>query len=100
MFQADSEQLEKMAQIFYEQSDVLREIMQALNAAADSLRGGAWIGLGANKFFDMFDSSIIPNLQKGIDGMETSGEQANKIAQHINEGVEYILSKTRAAGKF
>lgn len=100
MFQADSDQLQKMAQIFYEQADVLKEIMQALSAAADNLRGGAWIGLGATKFFDVFDSSVVPNLQKGIDGMETSGEQANKIAQHVNEGVEFILSKTRGAAKF
>jgi WXG100 family type VII secretion target len=95
MFQADSEKLEQIAQLFYAQADAVRDMIQLLSAKADVLRGGAWIGLGADTFFDLLDSQVFPNLQKGIDGLETSGDQAKKIAQHIDEGIEYILSKTR-----
>jgi WXG100 family type VII secretion target len=96
LFQANSEVLQEVAQMFTEQADALREALQQFTTTADDIRDHAWIGLGANTFFDEFDTVLVPQAKQVITNLEKSAEGINKVAQAIEDGIAHILAVAKA----
>jgi WXG100 family type VII secretion target len=96
LFQANSEVLQEVAQMFTQQADALRETLQRFTATAEDIRDHAWIGLGANTFFDEFDTVLVPQAEQIITNLESSAERINKVAQTIEDGISHILAMAKA----
>ena len=96
LFQANSEVLQEVAQMFTQQADALRETLQRFTATAEDIRDHAWIGLGANTFFDEFDTVLVPQAEQIITNLESSAEKINKVAQTIEDGISHILAMAKA----
>jgi WXG100 family type VII secretion target len=95
IFQADSDQLREIAQIFQEQADCIEDILRDLVLKTDNLRGYGWVGLGADAYYDLFDDRIKPSLESLIRFLEGSNTEAIKVAERVEEGEAHILSMTR-----
>lgn len=96
LFQADSETLQEVAQLFRQQADALGDALEGFVAVAENMRGHSWIGLGADKFFDEMDTLLVPEAKQTVERLMNSADGIDKIAQTIEDGISRILSVARA----
>jgi WXG100 family type VII secretion target len=96
LFQADSDTLQEVAQLFRQQADALGEALESFVAVAENMRGHGWIGLGADKFFDEMDTLMVPEAKKTVDNLLGSADGIDKVAQTIEDGISRILSVAKA----
>ncbi|MCD4686784.1 MAG: WXG100 family type VII secretion target [Anaerolineae bacterium] len=96
LFQANSEVLQEVSQLFRQQADALGESLERFMATAENMRGHAWIGLGAEAFFDELDTLLAPEARKIVENLLTSADGVDKVAQTIEDGIARILSVAKS----
>lgn len=96
LFQANSEVLQEVSQLFRQQADALNEALESFMATAEDMRGHGWLGLGAEAFYDEFDTLLVPEAKKIMENLQGSAERVDKIAQVIEDGIARILSVAKA----
>jgi WXG100 family type VII secretion target len=95
IFQANSEQLEQCAQMFRQESDRMTQTLNELKNLAEGIRGVEWIGLGANTFFDVFDTTIEPSFKRIIEFMDAGDQHLTALAKQVDDSFQMILSRAR-----
>ncbi len=96
LFQADSEALQEVVQIFQAEMEYLEQSLQSFQGVAENIRGYGWIGLGAEKFFDEYNSELVPQANKIIQKLEGITNQVAKVARLIETVTDRILSVAKS----
>jgi WXG100 family type VII secretion target len=98
---ADYDGLKQIAQRFGQEAQETIRTVRNLEQAANTLRQGDWIGEGANKFYEEFDSAIVPSLKRLQSALDNAGQTTKKIADVIRQAEELaarLLGAMAAAG--
>jgi WXG100 family type VII secretion target len=62
----DYASLAQIAQGFGREANNSRQSLQRITSKPDVLRGGDWVGTGADKFYQEMDSSVLPAQKRLI----------------------------------
>lgn len=87
---ADHHSLSQVAQSFNKTADTNQKLVQQLKSKLDTLRGGDWIGKGADTFYAEMDSQILPSLQRLIKALHNSARVTTKISQLMQQADEDV----------
>jgi WXG100 family type VII secretion target len=96
LFQANSDTLKEVADLFRNQSELMREALQNFTSVAEDMRGYGWIGLGADTFYDQYDTELVPEAEKLIQNLENAAAGVDSIVNTIEDGIQLILAKAKA----
>lgn len=78
---ADYNQLNQIANVFNQQSDAIQGMTNNLKSCVEQLRGRDWVGKGADKFINEWDSSVLPTLTRLQRALSQASSTTKKIAQ-------------------
>ncbi|MBX3062938.1 MAG: WXG100 family type VII secretion target [Anaerolineae bacterium] len=92
LFQADGEQLQQIGATFDQLAAEVDEKRANLEAKLAPLRDGGWIGVGADRFFDVMENEILPKLKQLHDYFEQSAQTANTGHKTIEEQFHRVIS--------
>jgi len=62
-----------------EKAQAVEQLFQEVSGQMDVLRGGAWVGDNANKFFQEMENTVFPALNKLRDAFARLSEDGQKI---------------------
>jgi WXG100 family type VII secretion target len=74
--------------IFSQQGNAARQTLGRIKSQVDNLRGGAWVGRGANAFYSEMDSLVFPALKAladAMDGGKTILGKASKVMHQAED---------------
>ena len=86
--QADDEQLNGIAQRFDDQSSQVLATLAKVQSQMEVLRGGAWIGPNADKFYQIMDSDWIPALDRLGKALAEGASVTRQIQKIIKDADE------------
>jgi len=90
--QIQYDDMDNIAKMFDTYADNTQEMIQKLDHCKGSLQGGGWKGVGAEKFYDEYDSEVMPKLKLLQQGYETAGAQVKRMSQMFQDAEQRILS--------
>lgn len=92
--------LTQIAQNFGQQAQVTRQTLRKINQKVDVLRAGDWVGVGATKFYNEMDSTILPAVQRLAGALERAQQATQKISDimHRTEDECAALFRTGSSG--
>jgi WXG100 family type VII secretion target len=85
---ADYDSLRQIAQRFGQLAEETRTTLRNLEQAANTLKQGDWIGEGARKFYDEFDSTVLPSLKRLQSALENAGQATKKMDDVMRQAEE------------
>ncbi|MBX3083910.1 MAG: WXG100 family type VII secretion target [Anaerolineae bacterium] len=83
--QCNYEDMEKICQQFIRESDETEGTIRILKQGVEELRGGGWLGVGANAFYAEMDDHVFPNLDKLVKALQTTESQARQAIAKLHE---------------
>jgi len=95
---ADYESLNQIAQRFGQQAESTRKTVRSLEQAVNTLRQGDWIGKGASKFYDEFDSAILPSMKRLQSALESAGQTTKNVGAVVRQAEELAARLFGASG--
>lgn len=75
------DQMQNITSIFEDHSQRAQSLLQKINAQVETLRGGAWIGVNADKFYREMDNDMMVSLQRLIKAFDESAQTTARIEQ-------------------
>ena len=87
MIQIDYEQMSTLRNVFVSQAERVRDMGQRLQRGVETLRAGAFVGLGANAFYTEMDNDVLPGLQRLIEALYETSNVLQEICI-VFEGAE------------
>lgn len=82
---ADHDALKQIAQSFASNAQTIEQTTQSLKGNLDTLRGGDWVGKGADKFYAEMDSSVLPTYKRLSKSLNTASTVTKKISQIMKQ---------------
>lgn len=79
---------DNMAQIaakFSEESNQTQQLMQAVKGLVDQLQGGAWIGVGAEAFFQEMEELVMPGMDRLKNTLADAGSASKRISDALKQ---------------
>jgi len=76
--QCDYDQLNGIVQRFNDASESARNTYDKVSAQMEVLRGGAWIGPNADKFYEIMDNDWLPAMDRLTKSMEKAAEPSTR----------------------
>lgn len=95
---ADYDSLKQIAQRFGQQAEETRKTLRNLEQAVNTLRQGDWIGEGASKFYNEFDSAVLPSLKRLQSALENAGQTTKKMDDVMRQAEELAARLLGAIG--
>jgi WXG100 family type VII secretion target len=89
---SDRDQLKQIQDLFNSDAEKVEGFSRDLMGKMDTLKGGDWIGEGANQFYQEMDSQVIPHLNKLRDALAEAAKTTGQISQ-LMQDVEDRSSK-------
>lgn len=83
--QCDYDQLNGIVQRFNDTSESARNTLDKVSAQMEVLRGGAWIGPNADKFYEIMDNDWIPAMDRLVKAMEKAAEVVDQVQKIIKD---------------
>ncbi len=87
-FRADYAGLQDIAKQFQNQSDAVRSTHQNLKSNVDQLRGKDWVGKGADKFTQEWDSAVEPMVKRLMNALDEASKITKQISQIAKQAEE------------
>jgi len=84
------EMMKKFSNSFQGQAAATQQTIQKLSKVIEQLRGGDWIGEGANQFYNEMDSEVIPALKR-LQSAMTEGDKVSKEIEKIQHETESMI---------
>jgi WXG100 family type VII secretion target len=81
------EMMKKFQNSFKGQEAATQQSIQKITKVVEELRGGEWIGEGANKFLSDMDSTYFPAMKRLQNAM-TEGDRVTKEIEKIQHDTE------------
>jgi len=82
--------MKKFSNSFQGQGAATQQTIQKLSKVIEQLRGGDWIGEGANQFYNEMDSEVIPALKR-LQSAMTEGDKVSKEIEKIQHETESMI---------
>lgn len=83
--QCDYDQLNGIVQRFNDASESARNTYDKVSAQMEVLRGGAWIGPNADKFYEIMDNDWLPAMDRLTKSMEKAAEAVDQVQKIIKD---------------
>lgn len=88
LIQADYEQLGLISKAFEQQADHAQKMKAFLTHHIETLRKGAWIGVGANAFYAEMDNDLMPALGRLVEALACASDVVRGIGGALQESEE------------
>jgi len=82
---SDYGELTKISKQFKGASESASGARGNLKSRMDKLRGGDWVGKGADKFYTEMDSSVFPTFTRLVNAMDKASSISDKIAKIMKQ---------------
>lgn len=92
--EANYETLENVSNIFNQNHEVLKSMLQNVRSTMETLRSEGWIGRGSDAFYSEMTDEVLPMVQRLVEAMEEASSATRRIASTIEE------AEDRASGFF
>ncbi len=86
------ESLERIRNSFAQQGQDVQTMTQKIKSQVDALRGGGWMGQGANAFYGEMDNDIFPALER----LRKALEEADRVVAAIMAEFRNAEEETRS----
>jgi WXG100 family type VII secretion target len=90
LFRVDYEAIKKFQSSFRGQETSVQQTTQKLSRVVEQLRGGDWIGEGANAFFQEWDGEVLPAMKRLQKAM-SEGDRVSKEIERLQLEAETSL---------
>lgn len=90
------EDVDTIARQFINESNDTEGTVRVLKQAVEALRGGGWLGEGANAFYDEMDSFVFPNLDKLVNALNTTEQKIREAVAKMHEMEDQQSNKFKA----
>jgi WXG100 family type VII secretion target len=96
---ANYDELAKVAGVFDQQAALTESVLEDLCRQLETLRGGDWLGQGANAFYAEMDSQVVPTLGRLSRALGQAADTARQISQSVQEAENQaaVVFKSNAA---
>jgi len=81
--QANYDQLAQIAARFSQEANQTQQLFQAVRALVEQLEGGAWIGVGAQAFFQEMHELMYPALNRLGSSLGDAGSATKRISEAL-----------------
>lgn len=88
IIQINYEAVQKIAGRFEDNAERMRALSEALRGGVDNLRGGGWIGRGADAFYREMDQLVLPTLVNLQQALTTTSSTLDTITQQFRQSEE------------
>lgn len=88
VFQADYDQLSKVAGHFDEVSQFVNSLIQKVEDQQQILRSGGWVANAADRFYQSMDGDVRPGLDRLRLALDTAGTVLNEISHKVQAADE------------
>jgi WXG100 family type VII secretion target len=78
---ADYDQLKTIQSMFSANAEALQDMNGNIKSCMETLKGGDWIGEGAQKFYQEMDGQVVPSLQR----LQRAMTEAARLTQQISQ---------------
>lgn len=95
IFRAEYEALTKIASVFEQEAERVRQTIQQIQRILDILQGGDWLGEGATAFFKEMSSEVLPALKRLVSALEAGARttrQISKILKDLEEEISRLFA--------
>lgn len=82
------DQVQGFIKTFGTEGEEIQNLTKATAGKAEALHGDAWIGKGADQFFNEMQSEILPAMNRLGQALATASSIAQKIAETFNQAEE------------
>lgn len=86
--QADYSSLEQISANFSKESDQTRQLLQTVKSCVDALKGGGWIGKGANAYFNEQESMVFPEMQRLQNALAMASRSTRQISKIFQDAAQ------------
>lgn len=80
--------LERIRSTFSQQSQEIQNMLRRMSNQVDGLRGGGWIGRGADAFYAEMDNEILPAIQRLIRALDEADRVVAQIMAEFRRAEE------------
>lgn len=91
------EQIKQIENRFSQKGDEIDQLSRRLAAQVDNLRGGGWIGRGADAFYAEMDSAVFPTFTALRSAMQETQQALASIANEFTRAEEEARSHVSAS---
>ena len=98
IIRADYEGLKRIAQLFTSSADEATGMTRNLASQTDVLRGGDWVGPGAQAFYAEMDSAVFPSLKRLSSALSEAARVTNQINQMAKKAEDDAARVLRGEG--
>jgi WXG100 family type VII secretion target len=85
---ADYDQLKDISSMFNNEAQACQNTNRSLKSLIEQLKGGDWIGRGADQFYKEMESEVMPAMGKLQKAMDEAGRITREIAQVMRQAEE------------
>ena len=83
VIQAQYDDLEKIAERFAQQADLIEQVRQQVRQATDALKNGGWQGQGSDAFQAEMDGEIFPAVNRLSQALQEGNQSTHQIIEVI-----------------
>lgn len=91
--QVNYEDMDKICNQFIQESDQTEGTINLLKQGVEELRGGGWLGVGANAFYAEVDDHVFPNLDKLVKALQSTENQVRQAVAKMHETEDASANK-------
>ncbi|MCE7946737.1 MAG: WXG100 family type VII secretion target [Chloroflexi bacterium CFX4] len=86
--QADYSSLEQISANFSKESDQTRQLLQTVKSCVDALKGGGWIGKGADNFYKEMEELVNPAMDRMMRALADAASATKRVADALRQAEE------------
>jgi len=96
-FRVDHIMLTQLVGNIFQHAATVEDVIKLLSGPFETLRGGDWIGVGADKFYQEMENAIFPGLQVLNQSLNDMAHHSGNAAKLTAEAEQAILSLSKRA---
>ncbi len=94
---SNHDELKTIASKFSAEADAVNQMNQNLNSNIETLKGGDWIGPGAQTFYKEMDGEVMPSLKRLNKALGEASRVTNQISQAMKNAENAASGQLRLA---
>jgi WXG100 family type VII secretion target len=95
---ANYDDLAQVARIFSQHAALTERTLQDLRRQLETLRGGDWLGQGANAFYSEMDSEMLPTMGRLVQALGQAADTTRQISQIVHEAENQAAAVFKSNG--
>lgn len=87
-----------MAALFDREGQAINQMLSRIRRQMGTLKGGQWIGRGADKFYQEMDSEVLPSVQRLASAMDNASRVTTHVSRIMKQAEEDAARILKADG--